>query len=113
MCDAYAYEPGPCDGCWHRNRCAEQLLVCSAFAAFVSGKPQRKWQGLPRVDASHEKYLQIGLGGDDQPVTKERVRVPGGRVNAVPSGPGDNAPPLSKILHRLRATDDRLRTFLE
>lgn len=42
-------EPGPCDGCATRSRCAEQGLACEAFALFVNvAHSIRRWRLAPR-----------------------------------------------------------------
>ncbi len=43
--------PSPCDQCWHRQRCKEELLACDVFNAYVQRNqhwkkernPNRKW----------------------------------------------------------------------
>ena len=49
-------EATPCDGCVRAPRCAAEHLACSAFAAFLDGRP---WQAAPRVDASRERYERL------------------------------------------------------
>ena len=44
-------KPAPCDQCWHRQRCKEELLACDVFNAYVQRNqnwkkernPTRKW----------------------------------------------------------------------
>jgi hypothetical protein len=49
--------PAPCASCARAPRCAAELLACSAFVAYTERRPH--WQVLPRVDASHERYLSV------------------------------------------------------
>jgi hypothetical protein len=49
--------PAPCASCARAPRCAAELLVCSAFVAYTERRPH--WQILPRVDASHERYIAV------------------------------------------------------
>ena len=50
--------PCPCEGCPRAQRCARELLACSAFAMFVHGRP---WSGAARVDANAARYLLLGI----------------------------------------------------
>jgi hypothetical protein len=44
-------KPAPCDQCWHRQRCKDELLACDVFHAYVQRNqnwkkernPTRKW----------------------------------------------------------------------
>jgi hypothetical protein len=49
--------PAPCASCARAPRCATELLVCSAFVAYTERRSH--WQVLPRVDASHQRYLAL------------------------------------------------------
>jgi hypothetical protein len=56
-----ALGPCPCDGCPHAERCAQEALACSAFALFCSGLREPRWRLAPRCDATHERFVELGL----------------------------------------------------
>jgi hypothetical protein len=45
------WNPAPCDNCWHRQRCKEELLACEVFYVYVlrnrhwekERSPNKKW----------------------------------------------------------------------
>lgn len=42
-------EPGPCDGCKFRARCASERLSCEAFSMYVAAEPEQRWRLAPRA----------------------------------------------------------------
>lgn len=49
---------GPCDGCRHAPRCAQEQLACDAFAVWSAGRPRSRWQIAPRVP-TRERYTML------------------------------------------------------
>jgi len=42
----------PCTGCRLAGRCAEGHEACAAFAMFVHGQPESRWQAAPRAPST-------------------------------------------------------------
>ncbi|MDA8348475.1 MAG: hypothetical protein M0038_06690 [Pseudomonadota bacterium] len=64
----------PCDRCPNFNKCATQLLACSAFSMFVNS---RRWRNATRVPSA-EQFAAIynsGRARDEDELIEFRKRV--------------------------------------
>jgi hypothetical protein len=66
----------PCDVCRFRDRCAVELIACSAFSMFLAGESEKRWRAAPRAP-THAVWL-ITVGNERRPGSgrPRKVRVP-------------------------------------
>lgn len=64
----------PCDRCANFNKCATQLLACSAFSMFINGRRWRNATPLPSAEQFAAIY-NSGRARDEDELTEFRNRV--------------------------------------
>lgn len=54
--------PAPCDQCWHRQKCKEELLACDVFNAYVLRNQHWKKERIP----TRKMWVKVFLNKDEE-----------------------------------------------